>query len=622
MKRLPRHIVVAVIVIVAMVAVLVLAVTAADRWTTSLSNVAKAGQTEAETGARRLAARDATGAASSFHSAAASFESADRMLGPAWLGSVLGATPFFGRQYTTARSLAAIGLDASSAGSQMAQALRETSSSSAAASSTGAFRTFLVGGRPHIDSALASLRDAASRAETLSGDGLVPPLAKAVMAVKSALRPAAPLLGRSQELLSLGAYLAGAKHRFLVVSQDGAELRPTGGFMGSYAVIEVGPNGVRLEKYSDIYNLPDPPGIVQPPPGAKMTQDFGLRDANWWIDFPTSARRILGFWRDYGQTPVDGVIAVDTVAMSDLLEVLGPVAAPEYGETFTAKNLLDRLLYVFWNKLHGSPGRKDVLVELANQLEKRLLAASPGDLARSALALARAADAKHVQIYLSDPGAQAAVAAAGWSGRIAAPTRVTDLLAVSNALNVGTKVNIAMKKTMAYDVALKPDRSAETTLVLRYANTGPYTVPVRNVFYDYLRVYRAPGTVFTSNATSAPGENRTAVELGLPTAIRTFAVARGQHHEEVLTSRITTGAWQGGGNAPRYRLFVVRQADLQDIPTTVSITVPDGWRVSTASARLTASGDAIPVAVHDTSVRLAAPLSGDVMLDIVLAPSR
>ena len=82
--------------------------------------------------------------------------------------------------------------------------------------------------------------------------------ATGVRSVKAALSDVAPLLDRSHALLSLDTYLLVSKRRILVVSQDGAELRPTGGFMGSYGVIEVGPEGVKLEKYQDVYALPDP----------------------------------------------------------------------------------------------------------------------------------------------------------------------------------------------------------------------------------------------------------------------------------------------------------------------------------------------------------------------------
>jgi hypothetical protein len=479
----------------------------------------------------------------------------------------------------------------------------------------------LIGsGREHVDSALVALCDVADRSAGLTEDGLVPPLAKAVRSVKEALVEVAPFLDRSRALLSLERYMLASERRILVISQNSAELRPTGGFAGTFAILNVGPTGFTLEKYADVWSLPDPPRISVPPPGAPGAVHFGFRDANWWIDFPTSARAMLGFWGESGQHPVDGIIAIDVVAVRDLLEVFGPISVPEYKETFTAENLLDRLLYLVEVKNDGGPGKKGVLVALANELEQRVLSAGPKALSESALALAKSADAKHVQMYFSDGGAQAAVTGLRWSGAIAPPAGTTDLLAVCNAMNVGSKINIAIGKAVDYEVALEPDGSAETTLALDYSNTAPFDLPPSlSVFSNYLRVYRAPGTVVVPDAHPSVGSTST-VDIGLPAAVRRFTLSRGHSHRETIITNVP-GAWRAGKAAvSRYRLFLVRQADLQDVPTTVTVTPPAGWRVSSMSARRTASGEALAVMGNGSVVRLVTPLDGDLVLDLEMQP--
>ena len=567
---------------------------------------------------------DATAAVSEFSAATRSFSSVTRSLGPDWIAPAVQSIPWAGRQYAATRALASIGLDGSVAGLELAEALRESPAASTAASPTGRLGALLSTGRKHIDTALASLSDASSRADALSADGLAPPLASAVRSVQAALRAATPFLGRSHALLQLESYLLSGNHRLLVVSQDGAELRPTGGFAGSFGIVNVGPTGVQLEKYQDVYVLPDPPGRVPQPTGMLVGRnDFKFRDANWWIDFPTSARAMLGFWRTYNQPPVDGIIAVDTVAMRDLLAALGPVRVPSYNETFTAKNLLQRLLYLVEVKPMSQSDNKAVLTALAAELEKRVLGAKPDELAKAALALGKAADAKHVQMYFTNPDAQAAAEQLGWSGRVLPPAGTTDVVAISNAMNQPGKVNIALKKTIDYRVLLQPDRSADTTLVLGYANTGAYPLPWSSVFRDWLRVYRAPGTVFPGTTTSG-GKTVTMVEFGFPAEARTFALSHGQIRSETLTARVpeamhtasTPAATSGDAH---YQLYLVRQADLEDIPTTITVTAPSGWRVISANAWLTASGAPLPVTSEQERVRMAFPLSGDTALDVRLA---
>jgi hypothetical protein len=638
MKRPTRRTIVSIVVAAGCLAALALVTTV---WAKGFENAANAGKAQAKAGAQSLAARDATAAASQFGAASESFARAQAMLGPEWLGGVANTIPQVGRQYSVARTLVAIGLDGSTAGTELSAFLRETQSASATAGSTR-LGSLLGTGRQHIDTALAALCDIADRSVGLTDEGLVPPLAKAIREVKDALASVAPYLDRSSSLLALERYLLSSERRILVISQNSAELRPTGGFAGTFAILHVGPQGFALEKYADVWTLPNPARISVPPPGAPGAKHFGFRDANWWIDFPTSARAMLGFWEESGQPPVDGIIAIDVVAVRDLLEVFGPINVPDYRETFTAENLLDRLLYLVEVKFDGGPGKKGVLVALANELEQRVLGAGSEELARSALVLAKAADSKHVQMYFPDAGAQAAVIGMRWSGAIAPPAGTTDLLAVCNAMNVGSKINIAIRKAVDYEVALEPDGSAETTLVLDYSNTAPFDLPqYLSVFSNYLRVYRASGTMIVPDEHPSKGSTST-VDIGLPTAVRTFTLLRGRSHRETIVTRVPE-AWRPGSaavvsrspaptgavavsapstadGASHYRLFIVRQADLQDVPTTVTITPSAGWRVSSVSAWKVASGEALAVTSNDSLVRLARPLDGDMVLDVEMVP--
>jgi hypothetical protein len=606
-------------------------------WANDLQRTANAGKAQALLGLDSLASRDATSAVSRFGSAQRAFARAQSMLGPDWLGGAANVISQVGRQYSAARTLVAIGLDGSTAGVELAEALQGTASAPATATSN-ALATLLATRRVHVDAALVALTGVADRSAGLTAEGLVAPLAKAARAVKKALLPVAPFLRRSHAFLSLERYLLSSQRRILVISQNSTELRPTGGFAGSFGILDVGPQGVTLERYADVYTMHDPRGHRTPPPGAVFTRNFGFRNANWWMDYPTSARTMLALWHGGGQEHVDAIVVLDVVTVRDLLEVVGPVSVPSYSETFTAANLLNRLLYLIEDKSAGLRDRKDVLVALASELEKRLVSADTADLSKVALALARSADEKHVQLYFTDATAQAAVTALGWSGALAPPAGTTDVLAVSNAGTLPSKSNGAMRKTIDYRVALAPDGSAETTLVLGYANTGAFAFPPTqtSTFGDYLRVYRSPGTVLLPATPHAAAGSSTTVEAGLPAVVRTFSVGRGHRHEEVIVTRVP-GAWRtglaaaipgspvssvGGASASSargvayYRLSLVRQADIQDVPTMVTVTLPAGWRVSGANAWRKASGEALAVTWDPRGARLALPLSSDVVFDV------
>ena len=105
--------------------------------------------------------------------------------------------------------------------------------------------------------------------------------------------------------------------------------------------------------------------------------------------------------------------------------------------------------------------------------------------------------------------------------------------------------------------------------MLGYANTGPYLQYLPPDFRDWLRVYRVPGTVFPV-ASPDGRQTTTMTEFGFPAETRLFTVGRGQTRKRDPdghgAGRVATRRTERRDGA-QYRLYVVRQADLEDIPT-------------------------------------------------------
>ncbi|MEA3304178.1 MAG: DUF4012 domain-containing protein [Patescibacteria group bacterium] len=84
--------------------------------------------------------------------------------------------------------------------------------------------------------------------------------------------------------------------RYLFVFQNSAEIRPTGGFIGSLMLLDF-LDGVYTQTPIDVYKLdgqltekiPIPYGLQ------KVAENFYLRDSNYWPDFPQSAEQISWF---------------------------------------------------------------------------------------------------------------------------------------------------------------------------------------------------------------------------------------------------------------------------------------------------------------------------------------
>lgn len=136
------------------------------------------------------------------------------------------------------------------------------------------------------------------------------------------------------------------KH-FLIFFQNPSELRPAGGFLGSYADLRLNRNGLQEIKVWDIY---DPDGqlelkIVPPRQLQGLTIKWGARDANWFFDFPTSAGKVITFLENskiYKEQNIffDGALAININVLETILDIVGPIELTDYKLTIDSANFL------------------------------------------------------------------------------------------------------------------------------------------------------------------------------------------------------------------------------------------------------------------------------------------
>ena len=106
-----------------------------------------------------------------------------------------------------------------------------------------------------------------------------------------------------------------APRRYLVLTQDPAEIRPTGGFTGSYGIVAIDRGRIMERSFQDVAPLDFPwdyPRIEPPRALADYLlgpkQPWQFADANWSPDYPTSARDALRLYANQtGDGRFDGV---------------------------------------------------------------------------------------------------------------------------------------------------------------------------------------------------------------------------------------------------------------------------------------------------------------------------
>ncbi|MGE3961926.1 MAG: DUF4012 domain-containing protein [Dehalococcoidia bacterium] len=129
---------------------------------------------------------------------------------------------------------------------------------------------------------------------------------------------------------------------YVLLGQNDQEIRPTGGYIGSMGILTFEDGEIVEREYRSSMDF-------SPPAPPQREVPFGLlnylgagswyvRDANYWPDFPTSARAVLQLLEEDTGIAADGVIALDSYLVRDLIGLFEPVTVAGYPEPITAAN--------------------------------------------------------------------------------------------------------------------------------------------------------------------------------------------------------------------------------------------------------------------------------------------
>ena len=200
---------------------------------------------------------------------------------------------------------------------------------------------------------------------------------------------------------------------YLLVFQNNAEIRATGGLPGALSVVRVDDGAVSLGAQDSASSFGERATPVLPLSKDEeevFTEKLGtfMLDANFTHDWPRAAELIAARWEERYPEDLDGVLTVDTVAVSYLLAVTGPIDVGPY--TLTADNAVDTLLNQAYIDI-PDPGAQDVFfAQVAKTVFDRISGGDIGAPRELLRALVRAGDEGRVAVHLTDETEQAQIA--------------------------------------------------------------------------------------------------------------------------------------------------------------------------------------------------------------------
>jgi hypothetical protein len=389
---------------------------------------------------------------------------------------------------------------------------------------------------------------------------------------------------------------------YLLLAQDSAELRPYGGFVGTYGVVELRWGRIAGVDYGDSLALDDvyderlDEGEIEEP-----FEPRHLYAASDSPDFPTAARAIAETYRKITGDRIDGVVALDPEAASGLLELVGPLAVPGEAEPFTASNVLGLVLkhtQNFESEVEDVE-RKQIVFDLGSTLASRLRELPLYRWPQVAAALGRAADERHIQAHFRNPLLQSWVRRSGWDGAYRPLPPGEDFLAVVDSNEGYNKANLVTGQSLDYRVVLGPSGEATATLTVAYRNRGTAGLGFSTAGMPYLhqatyeagvQVYAPPGSRRLVGAPAAPaGDGPDEPDSDLGRAVFQQRVAVSPERTETLTFAYRLPDRPAAGGRIDYLLSVRKQAGTVAVPFRLTVVGPDGWRVmGTAGGNMTA----------------------------------
>jgi len=308
----------------------------------------------------------------------------------------------------------------------------------------------------------------------------------------------------------------GKKRKYFILFQNNNELRPTGGFMTAYSIINVENGKVSPESSDDIYQLDQKFSKKIPIPaelGKYLTTEkyFNLRDMNISPDFKTSMQQFMDNYKftKGADTNLNGVVAVDTQVLTDLLKILGPVTLDTYG-TFTADNSpkcdCPQIIYALSEITdrptnHVRTDRKGILGPMMRQILTKAYTA-PKTLWPQLFETAwKDIQARHVQMYFFDDSAQNAAEVVGAAGRLQPDPKSQDFLAVVDANLGGDKSNLFTSSDIQQQVSTPSNGTIDEKLTITYRNSRKGDncnleagqLCLNSTLFDWNRIYLPKG---------------------------------------------------------------------------------------------------------------------------------
>lgn len=239
----------------------------------------------------------------------------------------------------------------------------------------------LASAAPDVRSADETVERVRADVAAIRVDNLVGPLADAVGKADDALASVGETVHQARQVTDLAPAMLGADgpRTYLVLALNNAELRPSGGIVGSALALTVDGGHVSLGTQLAASALAAPDQPVLPLTDEELAADGDrlgryLQNATLTPDFPRTAELARARWQQETGEDVDGVLGLDAVGVSIMLRTIGPVTTGD-GATLDGDTFLTTILRDAYVGAVDPVALDEVFAEVAASVFQGLLTA-------------------------------------------------------------------------------------------------------------------------------------------------------------------------------------------------------------------------------------------------------
>jgi hypothetical protein len=377
--------------------------------------------------------------------------------------------------------------------------------------------------------------------------------------------------------------------KYLLLFANNMELRPGGGFIGSYGIITA--NKLTLENI-EIFDVYDADGqlkthIDPPLPIRKYLNqpNWYLRDSAFSFDFSDNYSQAKMFLNE--ELNIDdfsGGIIITTTGIQNILESLKEIYLPDYDEKINKDNFyIKTQLYSEKDFFPGSIEKKSFLGSLARQILLNLNSASFPVMLKN---LNKSLDEKQIIVIFEDKKIQDVFNSKYWSGKTILPVCLYE---ISNCVvdyvfpvdaNLGVnKSNFFVTKTHKLNIKISKNGEITSELIIKIRNDSQNDIFPGGTYKNYFQLALSPRSLIDKTTVDDTLVETYDLKTDIYKTIGFLVEIKPQKSREIkINYKLQQPLEKGEGI---YQLIFQKQIGSKNSDLSLSIKIPENTNIET-----------------------------------------